>query len=352
MTLGFPAFSPEFRQLFKRVLFILAVFHALFQVGWWIPSQWSRDDTERDVQIYYSAAFRLKNAEPLYQPWPEYGPEILPNRFFYPPPFLLLARPLAELSFLWFSRVWYALILTAFWVYAACLAYIVTRQINLKNTLVAGLLLSLTPGAVYAIAFANFEPVMWACYGLAIVAVCANPLYKWAPIPLAIAAMMKLHPIWALGLVISKLGKRALVLSVLTLGVGLALGIWICGWENSRSWWSATAPVVSQGNFYGGNFSLSFLLIRLIDWLGWEHQSGPLPTPFRLYLSVMSILGPLVTLYLSRHKTLAWRIALLGAATILFSPLCWNMYMPLLLLLPALWLRDKETQKWKSAPVV
>lgn len=327
-------FSPAFRRLLRLAALALAAFHLAFQLLVWVPAQWARDDPDRDVIVYYQAAERLQNGEPLYNPWPQFGPHEVPNRFFYPPPFTLLTRPLAEMSYLNFSRAWYVLVLIAFWIYAACLARIVMRRWAWPETLIAGLILQLTPEAAVALAFGNFEPVMWACYGLAV----ATPS-KAAP--LAFAAMMKLHPIWALAIVVRRGGWRALATAALILGIGFAAGIAFVGWENARMWWSATSPVVSQGTWWGGNVSISFAGIRVANALGFIHDVGPLPTLARMYLSAMALLGPLTAVYLTRHAKIEWRIALVGAATILFSPLCWTMYLPLLLLPAALFWRDK-----------
>mgnify|MGYP002778874133 FL=1 len=325
--------------MLRRVFVWLSVFHLAFQLAWWVPEQWSRNDQNRDVTIYYAALQRLERGEAVYQPYENYGPHILPDRFFYPPPFLALLWPLRDLSFLWFSRLWYGLVLAAFWIFAACLARIATGRWSWKSVLGAGLVLQLTPGAAVAVAFGNFEPVMWACYGLSVAALVCSRQAR-AALPLAFAVLMKLHPLWALSLVCFKGGRRAVWGAALVLVSGIALGMGASGWENGSQWWAATSPVVSQGNFYGGNLSLSFLGVRLVDWLGWNYETGPLPPLFRGYLALMSLGAPLLTLYFSRFKPLEWRVALLAAATILFAPLCWGMYLPTLLLIPALWLRD------------
>lgn len=329
------AFSPEFHHLFGRALLLLAILHFAFQLSVWLPLNWNRLDRDRDLVVYYDAALRLKNGEPLYQLWPGYTPALLPNRFFYPPPFLLLAKPLVELPFLWFCRVWYLLLLGGFWIYAATLGWLATGKWHWRPTLIAGLLVGLYPPTYIALGFGNFEPVMWACYGLAFST-------RVRAAPLAFAVMMKLHPIWALFLVVQKQGKRALFPALTVLIAGFGFGIWLCGLENSLQWWPATSPVVSQGTFFNGNVSLSFAVLRVARLLGWDYFGGPLPIWARAYLSLMAIAAPLLTIYFSRKSSLELRLALTAGATILFSPLCWIMYIPLLYAPAAILYRERR----------
>lgn len=328
-------FSPEFLRLVKLALLGVAILHLVFQFVLWLPLNWSRTDHYRDMVIYYDAAMRLKAGGSPYQLWPEYTPSILPSRFFYPPPFLLLTRPLAELPFEWFCRVWYLFLLGAFWVYAAALGKLATGKWGWRTTLLAGLALGLYPHSYVALGFGNFEPVMWACYGLAFST-------RFGAIALAFATMMKVHPIWALCLVVQKEGKRAFFPALAVLVVGFGLGIWLCGLENSLMWWPSTSPVISQGTFFTGNISLSFGGLRVLQHLGWHYDGGPLPGWARAYLSLVALLAPLLTVYFTRKKPLDLRLALTATATILFSPLCWTMYIPLLFAPAAILYRLKQ----------
>lgn len=333
-----PRFSPHFRRLLWRTLVALAIFHLAFQLLFWLPETWARDDRFRDLVVYYDAALRLKNGLPLYQPWPDYTPALLPSRFFYPPPFLLLARPLVELDYLWFGRVWLLILLAAFWIYAACLAKLATGKTNWQAVLIAGLCIDLCPEGYVAMGFGNFEPVMWACYGLAFST-------RFRAVPLAFAAMMKLHPVWTLALVVKDEGRRALFSASGVLLAGFGAGIWLCGLQNSLAWWPATSPVVSQGTFFGGNVSLSFAVLRVIDALGWHYDGGPLPIWAKAYLSFVALAAPLLTIYLSRRQPRELRYALTASATILFAPLCWTMYLPLLLTPAAILWRLKTASR-------
>lgn len=331
-----PRFSPAFLHLLGRGLLAVAILHLVFQFALWLPLNWNRTDRYRDMTVYYDAAMRLKAGDSPYQLWPEYTPALLPSRFFYPPPFLLLARPLVELPYVWFCRAWYLILLAGFWVFAACIGQLASGKWGWRPTLLAGLALGLYPDSYVALGFGNFEPVMWACYGLAFST-------RFRGVPLAFAAMMKVHPIWALALVVQKEGKRALIPALMVLSTGFGLGIWLCGWQNALQWWPATSPVISQGTFFDGNISLSFAMLRVVRWLGWGYTGGPLPTWARLYLSLMALGAPLTAIILSRRKPLEMRLALTASATILFSPLCWTMYIPLLFAPAAMLYREKRS---------
>ncbi len=326
-----PRFSPQFRRLLWRSLVALAIFHLAFQLLVWLPENWNRDDRFRDLVVYYDAAMRLKTGLPLYHLWPDYTPAVVPSRFFYPPPFLLLTRPLVELNYLWFGRVWLLIVLAAFWIYAACLARLATGKISWKTVLLAGMCIDLCQGYV-AIGLGNFEPVMWACYGLAFST-------RFRAVPLAFAAMMKLHPVWTLALVIKNEGRHALFPAASVLLAGFGAGIWLCGLQNSLNWWPATSPVVSQGTFNLANVSLSFALIRVFEAIGTLDAHSPLPVWARVYLSLMALGAPLLTLIFSRKWPLELCYALTASATILFAPLCWMIYLPLLLAPAAIWYR-------------
>ncbi|MBW3636328.1 MAG: DUF2029 domain-containing protein, partial [Armatimonadetes bacterium] len=281
-------FSPAFRRILWRVLVVLAIFHAAFLFLVWFPENWMRQDRFRDLVIYYDAAVRLKNGQPIYQPWPQYLLTDIPSRFFYPPPFLLLIRPLAELNFLWFGRIWSCFLLLGFWIYALCLSKLATGKTEWRAVLVAGMVIDLFPRGHAALGYGNFEPIIWACYGIALAT-------SFRAVPLALAAMVKLHPIWVLALVIRDEGRRALFPALGVFALGIAGGVWMCGWRSFLVWWPASSPVVSQGTLLGDNVSLSFLPLRLLFTTGALSTEAWLPAWARLYLSVMALGAPLVT---------------------------------------------------------
>jgi len=330
-----PALSPAFwRRLYQCISF-LAALHLAGQLAIWLPAHWARTDPDRDMLIYHDAARRVVTGQPLYQPWPEFTPVQAPSRYFYPPPFIAVFAPLGYLSPVSFSRFWYLLLLAAFWVYAWCLARLACARPAVVTILIAGLALQCCPGTYATMSFGNAEPLLWALFGLAL----CTP-YRGSF--LAAEAMIKLHPIWTLALVIRHEGRGALLQAALVFSAGFALSWFVCGPGSYRDWWPAVSPVASQGTFHPDNVSLSYAGLRLAHLLGWEHGGRPLPPLARLYLSLMSIAGPLWLLWRVRHQKPLLQYACVGAGTVLFMPICWSVYLPHLLAPAALWLRARH----------
>jgi hypothetical protein len=90
-------------------------------------------------------------------------------------------------------------------------------------------------------------------------------------------------------------------------------------------------PVAGQGTFNPYNVSLSFLVLRIARWLGWEYVSGPLGAIPRLFLTIVGIAAPLIAGWLLRKKDERLRYAGVVCAAVFFAPLAWNFYTPLLI---------------------
>lgn len=292
----------------------------------WLPQNWNRTDRLRDTPIYYDALQRVLNGLPLYQAWPGYGPDQFLDRYFYPPPFAAFIAPLRHLSPLAFSNLWYLLLLAAFWIYAWCLARLACRRLSVMKVLAAGLILWAFPFGRLAMTYGNAEPFVWALFGVALTAGATG-----RGIAFSVAALIKIHPVLTLLIACRREGKPVVLPAAITLTAGFCLGILVFGFEAYRDWWIAVPSVVGQGSFNHANFSLSFAGLRLAREFGWEYTSGPLPLPARLYLMVMGLIGPGIAVYLSRRWQPKLQYAFVANATILFVPLCWHMYLPLLL---------------------
>ncbi|MDQ3814222.1 MAG: DUF2029 domain-containing protein [Armatimonadota bacterium] len=333
--------SPSFRRKLFLILTVLGVFHLAAQLGGWLPLHWQRTDRERDLTVYYDALRRLRTGQPLYQPWPDYVPAYTPSRYFYPPPFAAVFAPLGGLSFLWFARLWYLLLLASFWIYAWCLARLASpagTRVTIPAVLIAGLILDLWPRIYWAMSFGNAEPMLWALFGLSL----ATPNRGAA---LAGATLIKLHALWPLLLAIRHEGRRVPLPALLVIGFGLLLGWLVCGMQSYLSWWPAISPVLRQGTFNPDNISLSFAVLRLARLLGWDYNpADPLPRAAQLYLSLMAVAGPLFLIWLVRRQKPLMQYACVGAGVLLFAPLCWTMYLALLLAPLALWLREQQDQ--------
>jgi hypothetical protein len=258
------------------------------------------------------------------------------NRYPYPPFFIATLAPLAKLSVATFARIWYVVLYAGFFAYAASLARLATGRITPARVIVAAAVLAATPGAQLAIMVANVEPVLWALFGLAL----AFPLARG--FGFMASAMVKLYGAWPLLVATSREGWRvvwgagaALVLGVVVCVLVLGPGEFLGG---MRDWVRYMVPVVGQGTFMvdrvhgGANVSLSFAGLRLARSLGWEYQAGPLPEWARLYLTLVGLAAPLLCAWLTRGmESSVLRYGLVTIAAVLFAPLCWTTYLPLLL---------------------
>ena len=332
-----PRFSPEFVALGRRAIVAVAVFHFLAQLLVWFPIEAARTDHARDVAVYYRAAMRLKNGIDVHQPWPEYGVHLTPSRFFYAPPFLLITRPLAQLSYMNFVHVWMVLIFTAFWIYALCLSRLATGTWNWKVALVFGMVINTLMEGYTALGLGQFEPFMWMLFGLALT---TRHRAGW----LALATLVKIHPLWSLGLVLVEDRKHAWKSALAFALPVIALSLWLVGTHNWALWWPSTQPVASQGTFHHGNWSLSFFVLRLLSWSGWLRASGTLPVAARAFLTLCAVGAPLAMAFTARHQSRELRLALVASAGVLCAPLCWGFYYPLFLLPLAVWLGERPAQ--------
>lgn len=312
----------------------------LGELAYWLWINAARRD---DMMRYYIIANRAVDGRPLYWPWPDYGPHMMTpghpypyNRYPYPPFFIATLAPLAKLPVATFARVWYVVLYAGFFAYAASLARLATGRITAWRVAVAAAVLAATPGAQLALMVANVEPVLWALFGLALA-------FSWARgFGFMASAMVKLYGAWPLLVATSREGWGVLRGA----GVALALGVAVCALvlgpatfvSGLLDWARYMVPVVGQGTFMvdrvhgGANVSLSFAGLRVARYLGWDYQPGPLPGWARLYLTLLGIGAPLLCAWVTRRmENSVLRYGLVTIAAVLFAPLCWTTYLPLLL---------------------
>ena len=325
-----PRLSAEFGALLHRVLVGLGVFHFVAQLFVWFPMEWARTDHFRDIAVYYDAIQRFAHGGNAYLPWPDYGVQMTPSRFFYSPVFLLLTRPLAGLDYQTFSHVWLCLVFAAFWVYCACLGRLTANRWDWKTTLLYGLVIDTLMEGYTALCLGQFETWMWMLFGLALVS--KRSRAGW----LAWAALVKIHPVWSLCLALTQ-DKRAWK-SALLFALPVVAASWIlAGTRTWLQWWPATQPVASQGTFHFGNWSWSFFVLRLAWCAGLLKASGALPVWAKMWLAGCAVGAPIGMAYLARKLSPELRLALVACAGVLCAPLCWGFYYPLLLLPFAVW---------------
>ena len=322
------------------VVLVVAVAHLATQLFVFLPNHWRRIDIYRDVTYLYSAAERVRTGEPLYWPWPEYGPHVHTDmgppypfeRHPYPPALASILAPATALPFATFARLWYILLLGSFWVYAWCLARLAGGRADAWSVLIAGTLLALFPGTYRALSLGQIDPVLWALFGMALV----TPALRGAA--LATSAAVKLYAGWPLLFAMRREGRRVGLPALAVLAAGFLISGLTLGFQAFVTWATTMLPVVSQGTFNADNVSLSFAGLRLARTLGWDYAPGPLPPAARIYLTTVGIAAPLIVGWLTRRTRPALQYACVGCAAVVFAPLCWTSYLPLLLVLPAVWI--------------
>ncbi|BDI32805.1 hypothetical protein CCAX7_48560 [Capsulimonas corticalis] len=338
-----PAWAVWNSSRLRSLVTVLAALHVVYQAFFFIPAHWNRSDSLRDTPAFYLAAQNSVNHHTLYRARPGYGPDKMMSGpyFLYLPQFAVLEAPLGRLSPMAFSRVWYGLILAAFWIFAASLARIAFGRFSLDGTLVWGLIVGATPGVYFAISTANADPMMWALVGMAIAT-------NRRGIFFALAAQLKLYTLLPLTLAVWKEGRRVAIPASILLVIGFAAGIGYCGVQSYWQWAHWVLPMIRQGTFFPGDISLSLGCLRLARHLGWNYVSGPLPPGPRLFLSVLGVLGPVCVSYLARKQEPLKLYCYSTIASVLFSPYCWSFYIPICYPLIALFIRDSR-QAWMAA---
>ncbi|MDF2440753.1 MAG: alpha,2-mannosyltransferase [Abditibacteriota bacterium] len=324
--------------MWRRALLALGVLHLGLQLFSWFPKHWEFDDDNRDLFIYHATAQRVLQDRSIYTPQPNYGPEQVPTTFLYPPAFAALIAPLGHLTLPAFSRLWFSLLIVAFWVYAATLAHLVTRRATLQSTLIAGFVLAAWPGTMIGMSLGNAQPMLHALWGISLACGAAASGIAACGVALAASALIKIHPLWPL-MVAWKADRASILPSLCVLLTGTLLGTFVCGVQSHWEWWQYAQPIVAQGSFAPSNFSLSFLALRAAQLLGWQYESGPLPGLARAYLTSVTLLAPLIALWLVRHEKPLLQMSVVGVVVVVFAPLCWDNYLPMLLAPLALWLR-------------
>lgn len=318
--------------VFQRLLVVVALLHLLLQLTVWLPNHWQRTDRNRDVPVYHLAALASAEGKPLYYPHPEVGPRVpywegytAKHWYLYPPHFAASLVPLATtFEYQEFARLWHLPLLLAFWIYATCLSYLATGGTSFKNILIAGLLLALTPGSMRAMSLGNIDTIMYALFGLALVT-------KKPGIPLALSTVIKPYTVYFLALSSWRNGRRTWLPALATISAIFVFGVVTCGFDAYVEWFRYTMPVLSQGSFFLPNISLSFLLLRLACWLGWECPLGPLPFWIQTLFTFISIAAPTAAIWFTRKLQPKLQFALVTVIAVLFSPYCLITYLPLIL---------------------
>lgn len=361
-SFGFARFSAlcsDLRRsrLLGMALFGLAIFHLAVQLIVVMPRNLAVTNPEENIAVYYKAAVHAHRGQDIYYHQSS-SAVTKPGIYIYAPFFAAVISPFGVLPFESFVRLWYCVMFAAFWVFAWCLARLCSGdKIDIRKVLIWGLILDLFPGGYAAFSVGQIEPLLWALFGLGLVAVVRTTersderrvqsvgFSLWT-----ICTLIKPFYMWSIFAEMADVGRakgikvllRSLAPAIIITGALLLCGGIICGWDSYVVWLRDVLPSLSQGSFNPGNVSVSMAALRVARLAGWQLSGGPLPALPHLWLTIASIGAPLLAWYLLRRYSVQIKPAALVAVAILFAPVCWTYYLPLLLPLVALVIQDKQ----------
>ena len=299
-----------------------------------------------DAYQLYDHSLAIRAGTPLYRPWPDFRPD-MPGpyplgRVPYPPFITPALAPFMTWGFPAFAQAWLVLLLLGAVVYALCLGYLTAGRMSLVYSAHWLMALLALPPVRIALLGGNVEPLLWAAFGLALVL---------APVrgpALAAIALVKLWAIWPLCAVASRRnGARGRVLlsaggTALAAAAASALVLGPTRFVQScLDWITYTLPVVGQGFAWSYNVSLSYAVLRVIGALGGAYAGGALPTLARVWLATVGVTAPLLTAWYLRRRSEQLQLAGVAAAAVLFSPVCWLYYLPIVFAAVAVDVRER-----------
>ena len=316
--------------LYRRVLLFVAIFHFVAILGYSLPVRLLRTDQNRDILAYYLVIERIHNNEPIYLNIPEKGPhKPTPSLYIYPPILSSMLAMMPVKSFVTFAQVWTLLLYVAFWIYAICLAKLAVGHVTVTGVLVAGLALTFFPGTHGALSLGQADPFLWALFGISLTV----PAFKGAG--LMAVTLVKPWAMWPL--LWSLRGGWRVITGALIVSIGsLVLGVLVRGtdvfYAECLTWFIDVLPSLGQGSWSAWNWSISFGVLRVIKGLGlWEFTVWLLPFWARLWLLFCGITVPILAGFFLRRKQIILQISVVGCSAVVFSPICWTPYLPVLL---------------------
>lgn len=323
-------------KFLKNAIISISALCALFQLTVLLPNTIKRTDLTRDVIAYYLVKERIHNNTPIYdQPFEldlslENGPHIPYQVLYLYPPVLASALALfPQMSFLTFARGWTMTLFFSFWVYALTLAKLSTGKVTFSGTLVAGLFLFICPDSFGAIQLGQVDPLLWMFFGLALL----TP--KFRNIFTTIIAVIKPWAVWPIIWSLRE-GRKvwleiAFILSTSAIICSIALRTPVF-MESCLTWFKDVLPSLSQGSWSNANLSISFGFLRILRYSGlWNYRGGELPLLAKSWLCFCSITAPCIIGWLLSDKSKTLQFSAIACGAILFSPICWASYLPILL---------------------
>jgi hypothetical protein len=316
----------------RRILAITGAVVLVLGIVWWLPHH-ARDTTPSDVQIYYRAARHRAAGSPVYGDCPRERRDQPPCAFLYPPTALALLAPAAHVSEDAFRAGFFAVILLAFWTFAAALARIATGAVSIESALATGALVQLA-GVNAAMSLGNADVIVWALVAWAFAAPRA------AGALLVLGAAIKIYPLALIVAWWPRTGRRFRVQVLMAAGV-VASSLLVVGWTHVRDWFTVCLPALSEGSFASGNVSLVALALRPFV----PDMNGTLPAWMGVVFSLAPILATGVVLHTQRHRDRQTLGAIVIVTAVWTVSICWTWRLALALLIPAsLWIRKRAAR--------
>jgi len=296
------------------------------QLAVWYPRyalQTAAEADGLDFPIYQRAAARVGSHRSPYEPCLNRHDQP-PFCLLYPPPFTALLVVGAHVSFASFAAGIYAVLLIAFWAYAAGLVRLARGRVTFAEVGLAALALLVTPGLNLTMAFGNLDLVVWALVVWGLVA------ERWLPL-LVIAAACKLWPAVPLAVLVAARPRRWPRVA-LTAAAVLAFTIAVVGTRSFAEWRQTALPVLEAGTVVWSNISAVAIL---------ERHGVRLP---RLVVAVLPAAAAVVTGIATRRRPEALRAAWCAVAALFCASICWWHYAAVLWLPAAAWLQARRVE--------
>jgi hypothetical protein len=361
---GDSAFAGIVRPMVRRLLLALRIgvllLGPLLHLLVFAPRLFTGADPSGDVNAYVLAANRVRAGEPLYEAVPPGPHEPGTGALYLYPPFLAVVASLVPLSGADLARFALLAGLLCFWIYAATLTRVASGRITPYGTLVWGAALTLGIAPTAALFVGQIDSLIWALFGIALAFPAARGF------SFAAAALIKPFSVWPLGLALWREGRPVALGAGLAIAIAVVLSVAVMApvrfVHASVDWFSRVYPTVAQGQFTyivsgltdvpavnhivgyigTGNLSLGFMPLQLARAAGWSFAGENLPIGARIYLTVVGIIAPVITLWLTRSRGPEFRYAAVMAAAVLFGPIFRLTYSPILYALAAAWIGERR----------
>ena len=163
---------------------------------------------------------------------------------------------------------------------------------------------------------------------------------RWAVgLPLALAAILKLSPVFTILLCAARGWWRTVTAAAIGLAVLAVVSVAVAGWQNNLTFVRDLVPKLMRGSTWYDNISLTGAIIRWQagpQYWEWEDEAPPLDPAVRVAMTVLNGLIVVAAWWATRRDDEAAFMLSIGVA-MLISPVSWSFY-PTWLIPALLWL--------------